>query len=269
MRLSIITVNRNDAAGLRRTIESVLSQRGAELEFLVVDGASTDGSIEVIREYADRIDRWVSEPDDGIYQAMNKGTRWANGDYCLFLNSGDWLADPEALSKAVSQIGGGADFYFADALLTDGERTWKTEYPRAMDVNFLISGMVNHQNILMKRRAIEAAGYYREDFRILSDWYLLLYAGYRQGASYAYLPTSLSYFSVKGLSNSPKLQKLICEERRIGLLDVFGPIGPSVYELWQYRDSVYGWIVRNLGYRKSLRLLLRAYRRIFKIFSRR
>lgn len=79
MKLSIITINRNNAAGLRRTIESVVSQTYTDFEYIIIDGASTDGSVEVIKEYSDKITYWVSEPDTGIYNAMNKGILKAQG----------------------------------------------------------------------------------------------------------------------------------------------------------------------------------------------
>ena len=87
MKLSIITINYNNCDGLRKTIESVIAQTTRDFEYIVIDGGSTDGSVDVIKEYADYIDYWVSEPDKGIYNAMNKGTRAAHGDFLLFLNS--------------------------------------------------------------------------------------------------------------------------------------------------------------------------------------
>lgn len=93
MKLSIITINYNNREGLRKTIESVVAQTTREFEYIVIDGGSTDGSVDVIKEFSDYIDYWVSEPDKGIYNAMNKGVKVAHGDYCQFLNSGDWLYD--------------------------------------------------------------------------------------------------------------------------------------------------------------------------------
>ena len=98
MKLSIITINRNNAEGLRKTMESVLSQTYRDMEYIVVDGASTDQSVNVIKECVNQLkneDRrmkldWMSEPDTGIYNAMNKGIKKATGEYLLFLNSGDW-----------------------------------------------------------------------------------------------------------------------------------------------------------------------------------
>ncbi len=99
VKLSIITVNLNNSAGLRKTIESIVKQTFKDFEYIIIDGGSTDGSAEVIKEFADKITYWVSEPDKGIYNAMNKGILHAKGEYLLFLNSGDWLADDDLLSK--------------------------------------------------------------------------------------------------------------------------------------------------------------------------
>jgi len=93
MKLSIITINYNDKEGLRKTIESVLSQTWTDYEYLIIDGGSADGSLDVIREYEDKITYWISEKDNGIYNAMNKGIVKSKGAYLQFLNSGDYLVD--------------------------------------------------------------------------------------------------------------------------------------------------------------------------------
>ncbi|HNW57942.1 MAG TPA: glycosyltransferase, partial [Bacteroidales bacterium] len=102
-KLSIITVNRNNAEGLRKTIASVIAQTYGNYEFVIIDGASTDESLEVIRKNAGRISYWISEPDNGTYHAMNKGIKVSAGEYCLFLNSGDYLVDKNVLEKIFNQ----------------------------------------------------------------------------------------------------------------------------------------------------------------------
>src|SRR5476651_1326552 len=99
MKLSIITINFNNAVGLKKTIESLIKQQYREFQFIIIDGGSVDSSVDIIKEYADVIDYWVSEPDTGIYQAMNKGIREANGKYLMFLNSGDYLFENTTLQK--------------------------------------------------------------------------------------------------------------------------------------------------------------------------
>ena len=117
MKYSIITVNYNNKDGLRKTIESVIHQTFRDFEFIVIDGGSTDGSAEVLKEYDAQIDYWVSEPDNGVYYAMNKGTRQAHGDYLNFMNSGDCLYDEKVLehlsAKGLSaDIIVGRDYHF-------------------------------------------------------------------------------------------------------------------------------------------------------------
>ena len=99
MRFSIITINFNHADGLENTIQSVINQTCHDYEFIIIDGGSSDGSVDVIRKYKENINYWVSEPDGGIFPAMNKGTRQAHGDYCIYMNSGDTFYDNNVLEK--------------------------------------------------------------------------------------------------------------------------------------------------------------------------
>ena len=98
MKYSIITINFNNREGLERTIKSVITQTCQDFEYIIIDGGSTDGSIDIIKKYANKIHYWVSEPDNGIYHAMNKGVQFAHGEYLNFMNSGDFFIDIEVLS---------------------------------------------------------------------------------------------------------------------------------------------------------------------------
>ena len=112
MKLSIITINYNNSEGLRKTLASVASQTYANIEHIIVDGASTDGSVDVIKEYENQLNithstihlLWSSEPDNGIYNAMNRGIRKATGEYCQFLNSGDMLAAPDVTERMMAAL---------------------------------------------------------------------------------------------------------------------------------------------------------------------
>lgn len=102
--LSIITINRNDAQGLEKTLESIWKKQSfKDFEHIIIDGASTDNSINIIKKYASHLSYWVSEPDKGIYNAMNKGIIKAKGNYLLFLNSGDWLEN-DILARVFKKI---------------------------------------------------------------------------------------------------------------------------------------------------------------------
>ena len=104
MKLSIITINYNNSIGLRKTIESVVSQTDNTFEYIIVDGGSSDGSVDIIKQYADKISQWVSERDGGIYNAMNKGVRMAHGEYIMFLNSGDILYDNNVIGHVLPKL---------------------------------------------------------------------------------------------------------------------------------------------------------------------
>ena len=102
--LSIITINKNDAKGLEKTLESIWKKQSfKDFEHIIIDGASTDNSINIIKKYASHLSYWVSEPDKGIYNAMNKGIIKAKGNYLLFLNSGDWLEN-DILARVFKEI---------------------------------------------------------------------------------------------------------------------------------------------------------------------
>jgi glycosyltransferase involved in cell wall biosynthesis len=105
MKLSIITINWNNAEGLRKTMKSVLTQSCKEFEYIVVDGGSTDGGVDIIKQYEDSPNlRWLSEKDNGIYNAMNKGIKMAHGEYLHFLNSGDCLIDQDVVRKMLAEV---------------------------------------------------------------------------------------------------------------------------------------------------------------------
>ena len=113
MKYSIITINLNNSAGLRKTIESVVNQTFQDFEYIIIDGGSTDGSVDIIKEYSSRIDYWVSEPDRGIYNAMNKGIVQAHGDYINFMNSGDCFSKNTILEEIYADLS--FDFVFGKA----------------------------------------------------------------------------------------------------------------------------------------------------------
>lgn len=153
--ISIITIVYNNVQDIAYTIESVLEQTYPHVEYIIIDGASTDGTMDVIERYRDRIHCVVSEKDKGIYDAMNKGLAKATGDYVLFLNSGDELFDSNTLQHVVS-AGRGADIIYGETKLIDerrqilGDRRHKV--PAAFDWKSFRYGMnICHQAIYVKR----------------------------------------------------------------------------------------------------------------------
>ena len=183
MLLSIITINLNNAPGLKKTMDSILAQTSSNYEWIVIDGGSTDGSKELIQAHANSITHWVSEPDSGIYAAMNKGVDLTNGDYLHFLNSGDCYADKDIIRHFLEKSPS-ADVIYGNAIFVDdADREVKKQYSpvfvRLSD--FWHKGGLNHQAMFFSRRCFEHYRY-NETNRIASDTELhmhLLYNGFR------------------------------------------------------------------------------------------
>ena len=167
-KLSIITVNLNNREGLQRTIDSVVSQTFKDFEWIVIDGGSTDGSKELIEQYADHFAYWVSEPDKGIYNAMNKGIKVAKGEYLQFLNSGDWLCDNTALERCFSHAFT-ADVNYGDQYFVYPDRKQSSDFPRELTFKFLFYHSLGHSASFIRRELFEIE-LYDESFKIVSDW---------------------------------------------------------------------------------------------------
>lgn len=199
MRLSIITVNYNNREGLVRTARSVVEQKFSDFEWIVVDGGSTDGSVGVIQEYADRIAWSVSEPDGGIYEAMNKGLERASGEYVQFLNSGDSFIDQTVLDKVFCDLGL-ADVNYGDQwCIHDGEVNEKRQYPEIMDLAYLFRNPLGHQASFI-RTDIAKAHPYRVKYTISADraFFLELYLS---GASFHHIDLPIVFFDTDGIGS--------------------------------------------------------------------
>ena len=170
MKLSIITVNLNNATGLLKTIGSVVSQTWQEFEYIIIDGASTDGSKELIDQYANQQINFISEPDTGVFNAMNKGIRMAKGEYLLFLNSGDFLVDKDVLKK-VFMTKYTEDILCGSCLVSDkGKLVFTTNPPETFQLSHFYKATIAHQATFIKRSLFDHFGYYREDLKFMSDW---------------------------------------------------------------------------------------------------
>jgi len=175
--LSIITVNLNNLAGLKKTIESVYAQTWKKFEYIIVDGGSTDGSKELIEQLSSRDEcsvRYISEPDNGVYQAMNKGIKMASGEYLLFLNSGDYLVNENVLETVFSKKHV-ADFLIGiEYISKDDKIVWTMVPPKKITFGYLYNVGLPHQSTFIKRDTFLKFGFYREDFVYNSDveyWY--------------------------------------------------------------------------------------------------
>jgi Glycosyltransferases involved in cell wall biogenesis len=196
MKLSIITINLNNAEGLRKTIESVISQTFTDLEYIVIDGASTDGSLDIIKQYAGRINYWISEADTGIYNAMNKGIKVAKGEYVLFLNSGDWFVDQDVLCD-FSSINCNSDIITGNLIILDDSGTTQLHIApdqEQLSFNTFTRGSLPHQASFIKRTLFDKYGLYDETYKIVSDKDFFIKALIVNNCSYEHIDRVISCF---------------------------------------------------------------------------
>ena len=214
---SIITVNRNNRDGLLRTIESVVAQTYADFEYIVVDGASTDGSAELLVRYKEHITIGISEPDTGIYEAMNKGVRRATGRYCLFLNSGDLLADKDVLSR-LAALPLEADVVSGHTILMGESRElWKS--PCSVSLLFFMKGSLSHQSTLIKRSLLLKYPY-DEAKKIISDWKFTIETLVVHNCSYQAVDVVVSHYDKTGISSNPAFFALADREKNSALAEM-------------------------------------------------
>ena len=221
MRLSIITINFNNIAGLKETIKSVIAQTDLDFEYIIIDGASTDGSVDVIKENVANISYWVSEPDTGIYNAMNKGVQAAHGDYCLFLNSGDILIDKYVIERVLSNKFA-ADIVSGNIKCTNGTMT---KAPHKVSMKTFIVGSLPHQATLIKRDLL-LKNPYDERFKIGGDWRFFIQVLIYENVSYERIPITISLFDTSGVSNTESKES----ERRLYEQELCRDILPSRIE---------------------------------------
>ncbi|MCC9137343.1 glycosyltransferase family 2 protein [Pontibacter silvestris] len=179
MKISIITINYNNAVGLRQTIECVITQSFKDFEYIVIDGGSSDGSVELIKEFEENIDYWSSEKDNGVYHAMNKGILKATGAYLMFLNSGDKFSDEKSLeycAKYIEKVPE-RDIYYGDMYAINHNHVnipnnsyWK--HPKELDLIFLKKDTINHQSALISSKLFLEFGLYPESNKLASDYWL-------------------------------------------------------------------------------------------------
>lgn len=189
MQFSIITVTRNNLDGLKNTAESLQWQTCRDFEWIVIDGASTDGT----PHHLDTTDaRWISEPDKGIYDAMNKGIDRAHGDYLLFLNAGDTLAAPDVLEK-IDLMAEDEDFIYGDSI--EGDHI-KPARPHTQ----ILTGLVTHHQAILYRRTRLGAMRYDQTYTIAGDYRLTLEFLRLADISTLYCPFPVCIFEQGGVS---------------------------------------------------------------------
>jgi len=229
MKISIVTINYNNVEGLKKTLASVAEQSYRDIEHIIIDGGSTDGSVEAIKEYANKVESqesrvesvlWVSEKDNGVYHAMNKGIKRTTGDYIQILNSGDILAAPDVTERMVAALPEGTAILYGNMMKdfgngkivrdTCGERMYTPE-----SFLYFYIGTLNHDCAYLRRDLFDKYGLYNEDMKICSDWEWYVKAIALGGEKADYTNIDVTIFDMNGISESGgKNKELIQRERR-------------------------------------------------------
>lgn len=208
MRISIVTINFNNEKGLQKTINSVISQTYGDIEYIVIDGGSTDDSEKIIKKYEKYLKYWVSEEDSGIYNAMNKGLRNATGQYCLFLNSGDFLASDTTISQVVDEMVNQPNFdlYYGDLILYNEKTKLSNNhiYPLQLSLNYFYNTTIGHPSSFISTRLLNAMHGYDESYQIISDWLFFIKAFLNQ-AKFKKIPFFISVYDMDGISANGEL----------------------------------------------------------------
>jgi glycosyltransferase involved in cell wall biosynthesis len=254
-KLSIITINYNNVSGLRKTIKSVVSQTSQDFEYIIIDGGSKDGSVEVIKSFTDiaqgiykevmvevkqcapsselralnsepdtldpiphapcsmPISFWISEPDYGIYHAMNKGIMAAKGDYCQFLNSGDWLVSKDVIGKMLASLPDCGIYYGNMLKQMPNSKIFRDTCEKGnLTMLSFYRGSLNHSPALIKHSLFDKYGLYDESLKIVSDWKWYLNVVGLNNEHIKYINLDIAYFDMNGISNTNhELEK---QERR-------------------------------------------------------
>lgn len=258
MKLSIITVNLNNREGLQKTIDSVVAQTFKDFEWIVIDGGSTDGSKELIEQYTNRFAYWVSEPDKGIYNAMNKGIKVAKGEYLQFLNSGDWLWENDTLNKVFLSTPK-KDVLYGNWVQKDGTLF---SAPHILDAIYFFQSTLSHQAVFIKRELF-LNKLYDENLQVASDWKHLLSSIVIENHSYGALG-----ITIVGEQDGESYDSNICWIERKEILKKMFP--PMIHDSLEYLVSIksnpmysyYEYINQHPALKKWVRRIVRLYKQL-------
>ncbi len=231
---SIITVVYNSARSLERTIRSVAAQTWSGVEHIVVDGGSTDGTLGVLERWQGHISRWISEPDEGLYDAMNKGLSLATGDFVWFVNAGDEIFSPDTLQQLAPLATPATDVLYGEVMLVDADyrplgtrsRLTTQKLPLHLDWRDLRYGMVVcHQGFIARREVCPP--YMTDNLAADIDWVINVLKASRKNS---YVPQILANYLVGGLSKQRHLQSLF--DRYLILQKHFGVFPNLLNHSW-------------------------------------
>jgi glycosyltransferase involved in cell wall biosynthesis len=225
MKVSIITICRNEVKSIRKTLESILNQTYQDFEYIIVDGDSIDGTKEIIQQYiidyAPKISHFVSEKDKGIYNAQNKGIRLSKGEYLIFINGGDSFYSNTVLAEIFEgKHRYNTDIIYGNLLIDRGAEGEELGYsPTKITLYHMLQGTLWHPVTLIKRELFYKCGFYDESLKIVGDYDFFLKAIFVQKATCMHLPITISRFNTEGIGSVPEnseihqLERELCQKR--------------------------------------------------------
>jgi glycosyltransferase involved in cell wall biosynthesis len=209
MKISIITVCKNSENAIERTVQSVLEQTYNDIEYIVIDGSSTDSTLSIIEKYKDSINVLISEKDSGIYSAMNKALGLVNGDVVYFLNSDDFLFDNKVLSEIAEEFKKDNQnmILHGNVVMSFNGKNTIVRYDKIRR-KYFYKHTICHQALFIKKKLFEIIGNYDEKYQIHADTDWLLKAYFKIGAKFKYIDRIICYYSTNGFSGN----KIIAEK---------------------------------------------------------
>lgn len=242
MKFSVVTVNKNNASGLERTIKSVISQRSDLFEYIVIDGKSTDNSLDIIKKYEKNINLYISEEDKSVYNAMNKSLQYINGEYVIFMNSGDEFYNSDVLSS-VSELTIDKDFIFGGMVrVKNGKELSKSIPENKITLYTLFYRIICHQSTFTKSELLKSMGGYDESIKLSADWALLFDSLILGNKTYKTIPVHICKYDVSGMSSSKDAEEVIKNEKKMH----FKKKLPYIYDDYVKMHSIYRFSLENI-----------------------
>lgn len=262
MKYSIITVNYNNANGLIDTINSVISQTYHDYEFIIIDGGSTDNSKSIIEENQSQINYWVSELDNGIFNAMNKGILASKGDYLIFMNSGDCFYNETVLEESLQYLK--SDFVIGGIKRKDDDSTMNYELSDISMMTFY-KGAIPHQAVFHKRLLFQNS-LYDETLKISSDWKFFFKKFIFDNATYNLMPVVVCSFDTTGISNTNT--EWAAKERDQIISESLPPRIIKDYERYQDKECEMLDLIPRFKYTRTINRIITGFAKLVLSLSK-